>query len=354
MKSAWKTYFTKPQTTIAVVVALMAQLIFCIVWMTAYNGVLDRVDKLQIAVVNEDGPFGEQLEQQLQNNLPFQISAVPKEQALQQLEKRQVHMVITIPAGFGESLSAPETTAKLSYVMNASNPQLAANVMQSAVTKITGELNHRQKVDSSVQVLHPVDGMNNQMVPMMLVLASYVGAMLMAMNVHQAADAIGGSLSRWQHFAVRTGLIVFAAALISIVGSGLIVLLGGQMQSSFFIFWLFHFLTMATFMFFAQLFLMVFGMAGMFFNMAALSLQLVTSGTIVPKQMLSGFYQHLGQFLPATYAVEGFMNLQFGGIQTEKDVWTLLALIMCCITVTFAVTLLKGRAQPVKSMAAAA
>jgi len=188
--------------------------------------------------------------------------------------------------------------------------------------------------------------MHNQMVPMMLVLASYVGAMLMAMNIHQASESIGAALSKGQHLAVRSAVIVIAAFLISIAGSSLIAALGGQMESGFGMFWLFHFLTLITFMFFAQMFLVVLGMAGMFLNMAVLSLQLVTSGTIVPREMLSDFYQWLGQYLPATYAVEGIMNLQFGGMNTAQDVWTLLAVIGASLIITIAVAIAKKQNNP--------
>jgi uncharacterized phage infection (PIP) family protein YhgE len=99
-------------------------------------------------------------------------------------------------------------------------------------------------------------------------------------------------------------------------------------------------------MFFAQMFLAVFGMAGMFLNMAVLSLQLVTSGTIVPREMLSGVYQWIGRFLPATYSVEGIMNLQFGGVHTGKDAELLLATILVSVAVTVGAILIKKQGTP--------
>lgn len=374
MKKAVLTYLKKPQTMIAVVVALMAQLIFCAVWMTAYDGVLDRVDRLKIAIVNEDGAFGSKVEQQIKSKLPFKVAVLSKEQALDALLQRDVHMVLTIPESFGKSLTTPGTRAKLTYTVNESNPQLSKNVMQSVAAQVTDELNRSaalqgaeivlqqlklpsdqaseiaqglvNKVESQVESLNPVVGMHNQMVPMMLVLASYVGAMMMAMNIHQVSETIGSALSKRQHLAFRSLIIVVAAAVISMVGSSLIAALGGQMKSGFGLFWLFHFLTLATFMFFAQMFLAVFGMAGMFLNMAVLSLQLVTSGTIVPREMLSGVYQWIGRFLPATYSVEGIMNLQFGGVHTGKDAELLLATILVSVAVTVGAILIKKQGTP--------
>ncbi|AJY77708.1 YhgE/Pip domain-containing protein [Paenibacillus beijingensis] len=382
MKNALRMYLKKPQSKIAVIIALMAQLIFCIVWMTAYDGVLDRVNHLKIAIVNENGEFGSNIAKQLQSNLPFEVSTASQEAAMDDLVQRKVHLVLTIPDKFQQSLTTPGMQAHLSYTINESNPQLTKNVMQTIITKVTDELNRNaslqgteavlqqlklppqqaeqtaisilNKVDSNVKSLNPVNGMHNQMVPMMLVLASYVGAMMMAMNIHQVAESIGSAVSKWHHFAVRVLVIVVAAALISIVGSSLIAALGGQMESGFASFWLFHFLTLFTFMLFAQMFLIVMGMAGMFLNMTVLSLQLVTSGTIVPRQMLSGFYQSLGHYLPATYAVEGIMNLQFGGVHTGEDVEVLFVIIVSTVLLSLLVTALKKQAKPAQTDSAPA
>lgn len=371
MRTALKTYLKKPQTTVAIVVALMAQIIFCVVWMTAYDGVMDRTDRLKIAFVNEDGEFGQSVERQLRDELPFPIVSAARAEAMDDLTDRSVQLAVIVPNGFGESLTAPGKQATLSYVMNDANPQLAKSVMQTVAANLTAGLNKQaalqgttvalrqsnlpeeeagrtaqgllDQVGSDMAILNPVKGMHNQMVPMMLILASYVGAMLMAMNVHQASEAIGARLTVRRHIAVRSLLIVLAALVISLVGSSLIAALGGQMYAGFASFWLFHFLTMLAFMFFAQLFLISLGMAGMFVNMAVLSLQLVTSGTIVPRPMLSGFYQALGHYLPATYAVEGIMNLQFGGAGSGKDALLLAATIAASLAVSWAVAGLRGR-----------
>lgn len=369
MKHAWMTYLKNPQSKIAVIVALMAQLIFCIFWMTAYDGVLDRTNQLKIAIVNEDGESGKGIELQLIKDLPFEMISLSKENALQELEQRDIHMIITIPEKFGEALKKPGAEAKISYTMNESNAQLPKGIMQTVAAKVTNELNANaslqgtqavleqfkmpsqqasqtaesilKKVEADITSLHPVKGMHNQMVPMMLILGSYVGAMLMAMNLHQVTVSIGAALSKGQHLAVRTLFVLIGSFIVSLAGSSIIAAFGGQMESGFAAFWLFHWLTVMTFMFFAQTFLMVMGMAGMFVNMSMLSLQLVSSGTIVPKQMLSGFYQEMAHFLPASYSVEGFMNLQFGGIQTLHDIGLLVVFSLGSLLIGFAATMLK-------------
>lgn len=53
----------------------------------------------------------------------------------------------------------------------------------------------------------------------------------------------------------------------------------------------------------SQVFVMLFGNRGMIFNVALTATQLVSSGAIVPRELLPNFYQKLGDLLPATYSV---------------------------------------------------
>jgi len=170
-----------------------------------------------------------------------------------------------------------------------------------------------ERVTARIVSDNPVDGMNNQMVPMMLVLASYVGAMIMGMNLEQSSMMLAGQAGRWQRFAARGAFNVAAAALVSLVGASLVSALGSGAEQGFLALWGMLFLVMLTFLFVSQMFLLLFGMGGMLFNILALSAQLVSSGAMVPRELLSGFYHGLGEALPATYAVEGMMNVLFGG-----------------------------------------
>ncbi|MCU4991439.1 hypothetical protein OCF10_21260 [Bacillus cereus] len=77
-----------------------------------------------------------------------------------------------------------------------------------------------------------------------------------------------------------------------------------------------------------QMVLTVFGNAGMIFNIISLSLQLVSSGVIVPHEMLSKTYQTIGELFPATYAANGYYTIIFGGVSLEKNIIALLVIIL--------------------------
>jgi uncharacterized phage infection (PIP) family protein YhgE len=76
------------------------------------------------------------------------------------------------------------------------------------------------------------------------------------------------------------------------------------------------------------MFITVFGNAGMIFNIISLSLQLVSSGVIVPHEMLSKTYQTIGELFPATYAANGYYTIIFGGVNLAENIISLLLIIL--------------------------
>lgn len=362
MRQALQAYFRKPATLIGIVTAMMFQIIFSLIWMTGYSGVTDNVNQLKIALVNEDSGLGVQIAQQLAGSLPFQlVKESSLDQAQSKLNAREVQMVLHLPADFSKQLQAQGQQAEIRYMINESNPALIKNIMQSVASGVTAAVNKEatvagaeavlkqanvpaqqaqavahgiaDKVKSSITYTNTVQGMNNQMVPMMMVLASFVGAMIMGMNMQQATMMIEPGISRWSKFGARVVINIVSSFVIALIGTSLVVAMGGQHAGGFVSVWLFQALFLMTFMFFSQMFLMVFGMAGMLFNIAMLSVQLVSSGAMVPRELLGGFYYSFSQWLPATYAVEGGMNLLFGGPSAAGDAKALALILVVCAAV---------------------
>jgi YhgE/Pip-like protein len=373
MKHALQAFMKRPTTWVGIITALMFQVIFSVIWMTGYNGVTDRVDQLQIAVVNEDQQMGQQISSGLIQNLPFDMKKIDSfEEAKQLLDERELQMVVVVPADFTLKAAAADGTASIKYFINESNPALIKSIMSGAAAQITAEVNRQavtggiqtvlgnmsmpaeqaaaaaqglsQRVTSDIQSMNAVKGMNNQMVPMMMVLASYVGAMIMGMNFEQSSMAASATVSRWRRFGARSILNVGAAVLVSLVGSTLLASLGGQMDQGFLHIWLFQLLFLLTFIFVSQMFLYLFGMAGMLFNIMFLSAQLVTSGAIVPRELLSDFYVKLGDILPATYAVDGTMNILFGGPAATPDAMKLIVIAIVAFAVSAVAVAVKRQA----------
>lgn len=383
MLQALQAYMKKPATKIGIITAMMFQVIFSLIWMTGYEGVNENTKQLKIAVVNEDPGLGRKVEEQLAQSLPFQlIYEGSAEKAKEMLNSRKIQMVLHIPADFTKQMQTPGQQAKINYTINESNPALIKSMMQSVAGGVTASVSKEaavsgtqavltqarvpaqeaaamaqgltDKVASNFDYTNPVQGMNNQMVPMMMVLASFVGAMIMGMNLQQATGMLGASYSRWNKFSARVFINAVSALVIALIGSSLVTALGGQMSAGFLSFWLFQTLFLMTFMFFSQMFLIVFGMAGMLFNISMLSIQLVSSGAMVPRELLGSFYFSISQYLPATYAVDGAMNLLFGGPGAGKDAGALVLIMLICAAIGLAATGLRKENERIPGAASKA
>lgn len=383
MGQVFKAFFKLPTTKVGIITAVLFQLIFTVIWMTGYQGITDRIDRLNVAIVNQDEKMGAAIVQNLQDNLPVGVkTGMDLAQAQDMLQKREVQMVVEIPADFS-SATQTQQPAVLNYFVNESNPVMIKNMMTSVADTITAGVNKQaiaggltailstqgnlpaeaaqsaagvmsERVVSNIESVNVVQGMNNQMVPMMMVLASYVGAMIMGQNFQVSSMALGARFGRWQRMAVRLIVTAAASVVVSLVGTSLVAAFGGQMEHGFLALWGFQALFLLTFMFVAQMFLFLFGMAGMLFNILVLSVQLVSSGAMMPRELLPDFYQGLGSIFPATYAVDGLMNTLFGGTGTGGDVAGLLIIFAVALVLIVGATALRRDKAPVPPVVAAA
>jgi YhgE/Pip-like protein len=362
MTGVLKRFMKSPTTWVGIATALMFQLIFSVVWMTGYNGVSDRMGNLHVGIVNEDPGLGAQVADRLKSTLPMQTEMIPdNEEALRKLNDRELQMVIRIPSTFSADAADSGKTASIEYTLNESNPATIKSMMTSVAAQVTATVNKTaigqgvtqllakanvpaeqasaaaaslsERVVSDVKSINRVDGLNNQMVPMMMVLASLVGAMIMGMNMEQSSMTVAAAHGKWQRFGARALINLAAAVVVSLVGTSLVMALGGQAEEGFFALWGIVFVILLTFLFVSQMFLLLFGMGGMLFNILLLSAQLASSGAMVPRELLPEFYIHLGQALPATYAVQGLMDVLFGGGGLGEAVGTMLIIAAAAIAV---------------------
>lgn len=383
MAQAFKAFLKLPTTKVGILTAVVFQLIFTVVWMTGYSGMTDRVDRLNIAIVNEDQAFGGTIVDQLKQNLPVGVKTdMNLADAQEMLQQRKVQMIVQIPSDFS-SKAKSQDTASIHYFVNESNPVMIKNMMTSIADGITSSVNKQavtngmagvlasqaklpeaaaqsaasalsQRVVSDVQSVNPVQGMNNQMVPMMMVLASYVGAMIMGQNFQISSKAMGARFGRWPRMAVRLIVTAASSVIVSLVGTSLVAAFGGQMAHGFLALWAFQALFLLTFMFVAQMFLFLFDMAGMLFNILVLSVQLVSSGAMMPRELLPDFYQAIGRIFPATYAVEGLMDTLFGGTGVGQSALALTLIFLAALALIVISTALRRDKAPVPAVVAAA
>lgn len=344
------------ETYIGILAAIAFQLIFFTVWMTAYDGVNERAENLTIGLVNEDKAIGQELAKEIRGSLPFTTQSFTSvDEAKMALDQRNIQMMIHIPADFTIQLQEKKD-AEIIYSINQANASLAKTMMESVAKQVTEEVNHNlypqqqaetikafsqqftqlplpqdtallitdtvsstimslqdRTVESTIIKTNDVDGFAANFVPLMVIISSFVGAMVMIMQHQQAAQIVQDAVAKWPLFLARQLLNIFVAFTLPLLTIGLMHLFNIASEENFFTIYLFQALLFWAFLSLAQVFVLVFGNIGMVFNICALSLQLVTSGVLVPKAMLSNFYNQFASLLPATYGADGYYTIIFGG-----------------------------------------
>ena len=344
------------ETYIGIFATIAFQLIFFTVWMTAYDGVNERTENLRIGLISEDNAIGQQLESQIKESLPFTTETFTSiDQAKIELDKRNIDMFIHIPANFTAQLQDGKE-ATIIYSINQANASLVKTMMEGVAKQVTEEVNHQvyslqqgeaikafsqqvtqlpleqdlalliqetvtstmtslqdRAIEPTIIKTNNVDGFAANFVPLMVIISSFVGAMVMIMQHQQAAQIVQETVSKWALFVARQLINIGVAFTLPLVTIGLMHLFTISSEESFLTIYLFQSLMFWAFLCLAQVFVLLFGNLGMVFNICALSLQLVTSGVLVPKAMLSDFYIQLASLLPATYGADGYYTIIFGG-----------------------------------------
>ncbi|MEH7025413.1 YhgE/Pip domain-containing protein [Bacillus wiedmannii] len=363
-----KQFLKRPGTYVGMVVALSFQLIFFCVWLTAYDGVNERADQMRIAIVNEDGNIGSKIVEGLQRNVPFQVKSEQSvEKANKAMNDRVYDMIIEIPASFSKDIN--ETgKSNLNFHINQANAMMAKQLMEGAAKQIRDNVNKEitsykkqaivgklQAVGSeNVEVIkgltedsigftvHRVNdakGFSANMVPLMMVLASFVGAMIMSMELSKVAKEVKNG---WSNFVSRQVINGTVSILLACITISLMKGFQIEIHEAVWSIWMFQAIVFFAFLSLTQMFITVFGNAGMIFNIISLSLQLVSSGVIVPHEMLSKTYQTIGELFPATYAANGYYTIIFGGISLEKNIISLLVIILVTQLVAVITVSIKG------------
>lgn len=362
-----KQFFKHPETFIGIATAFAFLLIFFCVWMTAYDGVNDRTDKLKIGLVNEDEQMGSMIAKEIVKNVPFEVKKYQSiDSAKKEMNQRNLDMVMQIPEIFSSRLQEKGET-EIKYYINQANASLAKQIMDGAAKNIAQSINENiyaykqqlilsnlheqlgtavpsnelaqefsksisqaleslniQSVQTTVEKTNNMDGFAATMVPMMIVLASFVGSMIMSLNINIVSSKIKNDYSRWSIFLARQIINMGASILLASITLLFLAIFNIELNTALIETGIFQILVYFSFLSLTQMFVILFGPGGMLFNILTLSLQLVTSGVIIPKTMLSSFYQTVGSYLPATYAADGYYSVIFGGKSLTTDMMALL------------------------------
>jgi uncharacterized phage infection (PIP) family protein YhgE len=375
-----KSFFKQKETMLGIAAAIAFQLIFVIVWLTGYNGVYDRTDQFTIGIVNEDTVIGKEITNELENSGLFQVAKFEKlSEAKQELDERNVNMLIHLPNQMLGQLKE-NMNITIDYYINQSAPTLTKQMMEKAANRVNDELNQKitetinaqlaknipemvaeksqnpemgamakniasqvvalvqentqiTPVKANVVKTNDKEGFAITMVPLLIVLASYISAMLISQYLQLANGHLISEYARSSLFIGRQIINILLAIGISLLTVCLMYMFDIELDYNFFTLWGIQAILLFSFLAISQVFVMLFGNPGMVFNIALTATQIVSSGAIVPRELLPSFYNRLGDLLPATYGVNSYFSLIYGGGNLSSDIKHLIVIIVILLVI---------------------
>ena len=326
------------------------------IFLPGYTALPGNMDDLKIALVNDDkGEAGSQIASQLGDSLPFKTidTDVSNKEALKALEKNDYALVIHIPENFSENAqsgngtsidftvneaSATMVASSMNSVVNEINKQLSANFSQQTAQGILMQFNvpEEQAADMAAKIenaytgnyviLNDVPaGMHNNMLPMFITMASYVGAMIAAMQLVGLFREHRATVSRVRLFLYVQGTALLVGVLAMAVAVGIsfgisdvdtAVLWKVALQQIL--------LYMAAFNVCAiPIFLL--GEGGMVLNIPILLMQTIANGATMPRDMMYAPYEWFSYITPMYHSVNSYFAMMFGSANPAPHIWGLVA-----------------------------
>ncbi|OHR55774.1 MULTISPECIES: YhgE/Pip domain-containing protein [unclassified Staphylococcus] len=330
----------------AIFMGIFYALVMLAIFLPGYKAMPGNVDKLPIAIVNDDtGDYGNQISKQLNKSLPFDNikKDISNSKANKDLEHNDLNLVIHIPKDFSSNLKSGKDTPGLDFKINDASPTMISQSMDSIATNINSQLSEQFSNQTTGAVLKQmkvpekqVDGlvkqinasysgevshinelpssMNVKMLPMFLTLAGYVGAMIGSMQLVSSFNLLRSKASKTRLFIY----VQFTALLIAISSS--LVALGvtyfiNDLDGKLFLSMLGQLTLnyMVSFNFTAIVVFLI-GEAGMILNIPILLIQTIANGATMSRDMMPGLYNWISHISPMYYSVQAHFANLYGSI----------------------------------------
>lgn len=342
-----------------IVMVVFYQIAFISIFMSGYSAIPKNMNELTIAIVNEDAQAGKSITEQLKKEMPFHIVTDKSlAQAREDLNDRDVHMVINIPADFTKKLSTQGEHVQMDFILNESNPAMVTSTMQQVATQITTQLNQGfasqtaegifksmkmpedqakklaadlpSKLTPNMIQTNPVPaGMHNQMAPFFLTMVSYVGAMIFSMMMVNGINMVKSKMGLWQAFWSGQAVTAVVSLIAPLIGISIYFLVqGGYGPEVFFKIWLLHAVELYAAIQFMSIFSLLLKDKAIFVNLTLMLIQTICSGAVMTYGMMPGFFKFFSHISIMYYTVQTEFSLFFGGGQIAQH---LTGLIVCAV-----------------------
>lgn len=327
------------------------------IFLPGYGAIPGNLDKLPIAIVNDDaGEYGATIAEQLTESLPFKDikTEITNEQAIAELEKNELALVVHIPDTFTNNLQKGETSSTIDFTVNEAGATTVSSTMNSIIAKINTQLSEQfsmqtaqgvlmnlnvpedqaaaaaQKIETAyvgnvVSINKIPDGMNNNMLPMFLTMAGYVGAMIGAMQLVGAFKASREKASKTRLFIYVQLTALCIAVVSSLVAGGVAYLVNHPSGDLFFRLTGQQALNYMVCFNFTAVLIFLLGEGGMILNLPIMLTQTIANGSTVSREMMYLPYQWMSHISPMYYSVQAYFASLFSNISASPYIWSMVA-----------------------------
>ncbi|MEK4029816.1 ABC transporter permease [Pseudobacillus sp. FSL P4-0506] len=339
------------------------------IFLPGYSAIPGNVDKLPIAIINEDtGAYGAKIADQLQENLPFKKieTNLTNSQALKDLEKNDLALVVRIPETFSADMQKGKTASSIDFTINEAGATVVSSTMKSVVTEINNQLSEQfsqqtaqgvlmnfnvpekqaaelaKKIETAyvgniVTVNKMPDGMNNNMLPMFLTMAGYVGAMIGAMQLVGAFKSSRGKASKTRLFLYVQLAALLIAVVSSFLAAGVAYLVNQPSGDLFFGLLGQQILNYMVCFNFTAILIFLVGEGGMVLNLPILLIQTLANGATLTRDMMYLPYKWMSYISPMYYSVQSYFANLYGSISPNPYIWSMIAVGAVALLINIAI-----------------
>ncbi|GKV54103.1 hypothetical protein NCCP2222_00500 [Sporosarcina sp. NCCP-2222] len=314
------------------------------IFLPGYTAIPKNIDQLSIAIVNDDvGQIGEQIEESLAGQLPFDKikTNLSNKEAMQELEDNKLALVIHIPTTFSNELQNNAGPSSIDFTLNEAGATVVSSTMNQVISQINSQLQEQFSQQTAEGVLmnlnvpkeqaeelatkieksyvgHVVtindvpDGMHNNMLPMFLTMALYVGAMIAAMQLVGAFRANRGKTTKTRLFIYVQFTAILVGIMAGLVSAGMAVGINNLSGDQFVQIWAQQILNYWVCFNFTAIVVFLIGEAGMVLNIPILLVQTIANGATISRDMMYAPYEWASHITPMYYSVQAYFANLFG------------------------------------------
>lgn len=328
------------------------------IFIPGYSAIPNNIDQMPIAMVNDDaGEYGKMISEQLSEKLPFEEieTGLTNKQAMKQLEKNDLALIIHIPETFSADMQNGEAASSIDFTTNGASATVVSSTMTSFVNQINNQLSTQFSTQTAQGVLMNLNipeeqatemaqmietsytgnmvtinevpaGMNNNMLPMFLTMAGYTGAMIGAMQLVSAFRDSRGKASKTRLFIYLQLTALMVAVVSSVLGVAISYFVNGYGTELLLGLTAQQILNYMVCFNFTAILIFLVGEGGMVLNLPILLIQTLANGATMPREMMYLPYEWMSYISPMYYSVQAYFATLYGSVSAAPNQWMMAAI----------------------------